>query len=332
MTGEEKLQTTCVLRLFGVSALRVQQAAAGFPAAWQVQAQCRSRGAETLLALDAGTASGLKKAQQSLQACFSAALYGTGSTSLSQAAVQALEQHHKLLVCSDAASGTLLETRLEAVPGAEKVFDFGRMSYADAKTNALLEAQVQRRTRSDHAADRTLARVQAAQRLVGVEFAAGCLKQSNARFLLVLGTRKGCWLRTVYAADAPALWLLDMIRRLRSAAGRGHPLAALPGPGPGGRSAPGPCCCGVRPVSCTKTAQKAPAPSCLVGAPAAGCLGGSGGLVVHRRRPCRPAPVAAFSSHRYPAPRRSRIDLMHGNKNHLQGFLRIDSDPEISCR
>ena len=213
MTGEEKLQTTCVLRLFGVSALRVQQAAAGFPAAWQVQAQCRSRGAETLLALDAGTASGLKKAQQSLQACFSAALYGTGSTSLSQAAVQALEQHHKLLVCSDAASGTLLETRLEAVPGAEKVFDFGRMSYADAKTNALLEAQVQRRTRSDHAADRTLARVQAAQRLVGVEFAAGCLKQSNARFLLVLGTRKGCWLRTVYAADAPALWLLDMIRR-----------------------------------------------------------------------------------------------------------------------
>lgn len=213
MTGEEKLQTTCVLRLFGVSALRVQQAAASFPAAWQVQAQCRSRGAETLLALDAGTASGLKKAQQSLQACFSAALYGTGSTSLSQAAVQALEQHHKLLVCSDAASGTLLETRLEAVPGAEKVFDFGRMSYADAKTNALLEAQVQRRTRSDHAADRTLARVQAAQRLVGVEFAAGCLEQSNARFLLVLGTRKGCWLRTVYAADAPALWLLDMIRR-----------------------------------------------------------------------------------------------------------------------
>ena len=31
--------------------------------------------------------------------------------------------------------------------------------------------------------------------------------------VLVLSTKKGCWLRTVSAADNPGLWLLDMVRR-----------------------------------------------------------------------------------------------------------------------
>ena len=31
--------------------------------------------------------------------------------------------------------------------------------------------------------------------------------------VLVLCTKKGCWLRTVPAADNPGLWLLDMVRR-----------------------------------------------------------------------------------------------------------------------
>ena len=31
--------------------------------------------------------------------------------------------------------------------------------------------------------------------------------------MLVLSTKKGCWLRTVPAADNPGLWLLDMVRR-----------------------------------------------------------------------------------------------------------------------
>ena len=34
--------------------------------------------------------------------------------------------------------------------------------------------------------------------------------------MLFLGSRKGCWVRTVANADTPALWLLDMIRRAAS--------------------------------------------------------------------------------------------------------------------
>ena len=60
-----------------------------------------------------------------------------------------------------------------------------------------------------------LTRVRAVQRLVGADFAAGCLERAEDT-VLFLGSRKGCWVRTVANADTPALWLLDMIRRAAS--------------------------------------------------------------------------------------------------------------------
>ena len=171
-------------------------------------AQCRSRGAETLIALQSENAAGLDKARRSLHGCFAADLYGEGDTDLAAAVVQALEHRRRLLVCADAAAGALMEARLEAVPGAEKVFDFGTQSYADPKVGA----QIVRRAARRQDAAAALARVQAAQHLVGAELSAGCWEQ-DGKFLLLLGTRKGCWLRTVYREDGPGLWLLDMIRR-----------------------------------------------------------------------------------------------------------------------
>ena len=212
MTSEETTRTGCVLRLFGAPLLRVQQAAEALPEEWAVRTQYRSRSGETLLALTTRTPEALEKARQSLQACFAADLYGEGEKGLADAVVQALEEHKKLLVCSDAATGMLLEARLETVPGAEKVFDFGAMSYADAKTNAQIERQAERRAKQADAAGLTLARVQAAQKAVGAEFAVGSAQRTETT-LLVLGTQKGCWVRSVPETEAPGLWLLDMIRR-----------------------------------------------------------------------------------------------------------------------
>lgn len=206
MTRDENV---CVLRLFGAPMQRVQQAAAALPEQ-QVMARCRSRGAETLVALQGKTADGLRKAEQHLRAVFAADLYGEGECSLAAATVQALEQHHKLLVCGDAAAGALLETRLENVPGAENVFDFGAMSYADSKTAARIDRKAGRKTAG--AADRALAHVQAARKVVGAELAAGCLEQPDS-CVLFLGDKKGCWVRCVPRQDNPGLWLLDMLRR-----------------------------------------------------------------------------------------------------------------------
>lgn len=243
MSCEQNEPVRCVLRLFGASALGVQQAASAFPPEWCVTAQCRSRGAETLIALRSENAAGLDKARRSLHGCFAADLYGEGDTNLAAAVVQALEHRRRLLVCADAAAGALMEARLEAVPGAEKVFDFGTQSYADPKVGA----QIARRAARRQDAAAALARVQAAQHLVGAELSAG--------------------------HDPPG--------SLRSAAGPRHELAALPRPGAGSCVCPA-CSAGGGPPG---SAQKE-APLAAPGAVAAGGAGpgrAGGGLVVHRR-------------------------------------------------
>ena len=206
---EEKTQTTCVLRLFGAPLWAVQQAAQQA----DIAARCRGRGAEVLAALQAETSAGLEKARKALNGRFAAELYGEGEMTLVHAAVQALETHRRLLVCCDADAGALLEARLETVPGAEKVFDFGAMSYADAKIREKLSARTCRVKGGPIPAK--LARVQAAQRFVGADLAAGCVERAEDT-VLFLGSRRGCWVRTVANTDAPALWLLDMIRRAAS--------------------------------------------------------------------------------------------------------------------
>lgn len=206
---EEKTQTTCVLRLFGAPLWTVQQAAQQA----DIAARCRGRGAEVLAALQAETPARLEKARKALNGRFAAELYGEGEMTLVHAAVQALETHRRLLVCCDADAGTLLEARLETVPGAEKVFDFGALSYADAKIREKLSARTCRVKGGPIPAK--LARVQAAQRFVGADLAAGCVERAEDT-VLFLGNRRGCWVRTVANTDAPALWLLDMIRRAAS--------------------------------------------------------------------------------------------------------------------
>lgn len=209
MIHEEKTQTTCVLRLFGAPLWAVQQAAQQA----DIAARCRGRGAEVLAALQAETPAGVEKARKALNGRFAAELYGEGEMTLVHAAVQALETHRRLLVCCDADAGTLLEARLETVPGAEKVFDFGALSYADAKIREKLSARTCRVKGGPIPAK--LARVQAAQRFVGADLAAGCVERAEDT-VLFLGSRRGCWVRTVANTDAPALWLLDMIRRAAS--------------------------------------------------------------------------------------------------------------------
>ena len=231
MTKEENRPAGCVLRLFGAPEQTVQKAVAALPDTWQGTVRCRTRGAETLVALQSSTPQQLRRAVQLLRTSLAPALYGEGEQTLAAAAVQALERHSKLLVCSDAAAGALLETRLENLPGAEKVFDFGAMSYANAALNARLSRKLRKAPQAEPA--RTLARVQAIQRLSGAALAAGCAELPQGLLLLV-GGKKGCWLRCVPPEENPGLWLLDMLRR----AACGLPQAEGTGWQPYGRPVP----------------------------------------------------------------------------------------------
>ena len=232
-----------MLRLYGAPQGRLAAAVALFAPQWRAEAQWKSRGAETLVALQAQSPSGLKKAAQALRQAFSADLYGAGETTLPAAVVEALERHDKLLICADAAAGALLEARLENLPGAEKVFDFGAVSYANPKTGPLIEKRARLPKDCTDSLRQALARAQAARRVVGADLSAACAEREND-CVLVLSCRKGCFLRTVPAGENPALWLLDIIRRTAAnkpqAEGTGFLPArraakkdALPGPQPG---------------------------------------------------------------------------------------------------
>lgn len=299
LTHEEKTQTACVLRLFGMPAAAVRQAAQAF-AAEGTAVRCRSRGAETLLALQAETPAQLEKARKALQRQFAAQLYGEGETTLAAATVQALEAHKKLLVCADAAAGALLETRLETVAVAEKVFDFGAMSYADEKIRAKLDAKT-RRVKGGPAA-MALARVQAVLRLVGTDLAAGCVERAEDTVLFV-GSRRGCWVRGPLAAGHAAPG------RVRSAAGGRDKLAEIRSAHsagvsyctwPAGRvgSCPGQA---ASQAAFAAQALASPAPS--------GAGRSRRGMVLHRRRPDRSAAEAAKPWGRQPAAFRGKTDL-----------------------
>ena len=61
-----------MLRLYGTPQGRLAAAVALFAPQWRAEAQWKSRGAETLLAVHADTPTGLKKAAQSLRSSFGA--------------------------------------------------------------------------------------------------------------------------------------------------------------------------------------------------------------------------------------------------------------------
>ena len=210
MTNKEERPAGCVLRLFGVPEQTVQKAVEALPDTWQGTVHCRSRGAETLVALQSSTPQQLHRAVQQLRTSLAPALYGEGEQTLAAAAVQALEQHRKLLVCSDTAAGALLETRLENLPGAEKVFDFGAMSYANTALTTRLSRKLRKAPQAEPA--RTLARVQVMQKLTGAALTVGCVELPQSRLLLV-GGKNGCWRRCVAPDENPGLWLRDLRRR-----------------------------------------------------------------------------------------------------------------------
>ena len=196
MTEEKKAE--CVLRLFGVPDAAVKEAAGGFSPQWKAEARWKSRGAETLVALSAQNPAGLKKAAQALREKFSADLYGAGETTLAEAAVQELERHDRLLICSDAAAGTLLEARLETIAGAERVFDFGALSYAHPKTGAKIEQQAAAHLPADTTdpVRRALAKAQAARRVVGCDLAAGPAAPGGCWWF--------CWCWSCWPRSAPS--------------------------------------------------------------------------------------------------------------------------------
>ena len=80
MTNKEERPAGCVLRLFGVPEQTVQKAVETLPDTWQGTVHCRTRGAETLVALQSSTPQQLHRAvQQSADKPCPGAVRGRGA-------------------------------------------------------------------------------------------------------------------------------------------------------------------------------------------------------------------------------------------------------------
>ncbi|MBQ7860318.1 MAG: hypothetical protein IJ347_09340 [Faecalibacterium sp.] len=208
-----------VVRLFGADQHTVDEMLRTAHDKQQVQTQSMHKGAETLVVLQAlsedakGNRIALDRWDRRLRAACGGAVYGTGDTSLTQATVQALQKAKKLFVCADAETGTAMEQRMEAVENADSVYDFGGQSYAHEKLGRKIEAAGSKRKLADKPLKQAVARVQQAYQLSGADWAVAFAALETGENWLVMGEKKGYWLRLIPAGENPALWLLDMLRR-----------------------------------------------------------------------------------------------------------------------
>lgn len=208
-----------VLRLFGADPNAVENALRSAHDKEQVVTQSMHKGSETLVLLetrmdsDQANKLALERWVRRLKAACGGALYGEGDTNLTEAAVKALTKHKKLFVSADASTGVLLEQRLETVAGAEAVYDFGSESYANEKIGPKLAAAGRNKKQAGSETAQAAARIRLAYRLSGADWAVAYVPVGNGESWLLVGDKKGYWLRRIPATEKPALWLLDMLRR-----------------------------------------------------------------------------------------------------------------------
>ena len=205
-----------VLRLFGVDQAEAENAMRNAGDHNAVQVQVMHKGGETLVLLqgDEGDPAGygpvFNRLTLRVRAACGVALYGEGSTSLSDAAVAALQKHKKLFVCADETTGQLISQRLDGVPGAESVYDFGTESCGHETIGARIEKAAKP---GADPMQQAVARIRKAYKLSGADWAVTHVPVGNGEVWVLVGDKKGVWLRRIAATEKPALWLLDILRR-----------------------------------------------------------------------------------------------------------------------
>lgn len=205
-----------VLRLFGADRSTVDELVASAHDKEQVHAESMHKGAESLVVVQAQAGSpqadraALERWVRRVRAVCGNALYGEGDTDLPTAAMRTVLDKKILFVSADAATGALLEARLEAMPDAGRAYDFGSQSYAHEKLARKIHAAEKKAGDELQAA---AARLRTAYRVSGADYAVSYVPAGNGESWLLVGDGKGYWLQSISATEKPALWLLDMLRR-----------------------------------------------------------------------------------------------------------------------
>lgn len=205
-----------VLRLFGVAQHEVEKVLRSAGDHSAVQVQTMHKGGETLVVMQGAeheadaVAAVFNRLTLRIKAACGVALYGEGSTTLSDAAIAAIRAQKKLFVCADPDTARLMGQRMEGLDGAQEVYDFGTESVEHESIGKKIEKAAKPGTDPVRQA---AARIRTAYKLSGADWAVAQVPTGTGESWLMVGDKKGVWLRRIAATEKPALWLLDMLRR-----------------------------------------------------------------------------------------------------------------------
>ena len=210
-------ENTRVLRLFAAQPEALASVTEQVRASRDLECESMTKGRETLIVLQAKAVSAaanrllLDHSTELVQKVCGGALYGLDAEKLPQAAVQALKSAGQTFAAADEATGMLLEKRLQDVPDADAVYDYGQRSYADERFGAKIAAGGALGKKGD-AYLAVQGRIQEAYHCSGADYAVCCAPQAGGCILLV-GQKKGLWQCVLPASENAGLWLMDILRR-----------------------------------------------------------------------------------------------------------------------
>ena len=150
---------------------------------------------------------------------FGAAVFGTGTDTLADAAVKALYKHKKVFVAADPVTGGLLNNTLKTIERSKGVYDFGLESYAHPQRSDKLLPPKKLLKKYPSCPVQPVAGVAAeAVKLSNAHWAVAYrpARPGGAGFVLVW-TKQNVYVKALAAQDAEqqaTAWLLDMLRRL----------------------------------------------------------------------------------------------------------------------
>ncbi|MEG0769698.1 MAG: hypothetical protein RSG59_07210 [Ruthenibacterium sp.] len=154
------------------------------------------------------------------EAAMGDSVYGRGKAPIGAVVVAEMEQDETTLVAADDATGLLLETELQPIKNADKVFDFGQNSFRNARmADKIADAALMDDEESDDPIQLSADRSFAARKCTKSDFGVCIVDVEGGKMVCSAVTYgKMVYVRCIRpapdAGKAAAMTALDMIRRL----------------------------------------------------------------------------------------------------------------------
>ncbi len=218
--GQQLPENMRVLRFFGAEKSAIEMLVRQSKNKPDLKIQSMERGSETLVIIETSrvSASSIRAILTGWEEQFAArcggAFYGAGDISLIDASLAAMDEKEVLFACAEAQTGALVREKLSEYERAQRVFDFGANSYEHRKyAKKIAEGSSFAKKYPSNSAQQVAGKLKVCYKYSGADYVVAFLPLGEGEHLVMLGDKKGYWIRKIDASEKPVLWLIDMLRR-----------------------------------------------------------------------------------------------------------------------